>query len=119
MRLQLRTCSSRMIRLSMLFRSGAFPAHLADDDRHGGKRRSQFMRGPGSLRAQCHDTFVAQGIFAHTGELCIADAYRTRHLHGEIGHHHCADDEAQPHAEDMRVERIFQRRGGGNRGRGG
>ena len=40
------------VQVVLLFRIAAIVAHFADDDRHGGERRAQFMCRAGGLRAQ-------------------------------------------------------------------
>ena len=77
---------------------------LADHHRHGGQRRAQFMRCAGSLRAERHDAFIAQDFLAYTNQHLVTLPYRLCHFHHEIGYHHRADDETEPHAYHMRIE---------------
>ena len=65
------------------------------------------MRRAGSLRAECHDTFVTQYLLAHPRQRLVALPHRLRHLHHKPGDDGRAQDEAQPHAQHVQVEDVF------------
>ncbi|MNV84125.1 hypothetical protein D3C71_1779810 [compost metagenome] len=41
---------------------------VADDHRHGGQRRAQFMRGARGQQAHAHDVLFLAGALAHVGQ---------------------------------------------------
>ncbi len=80
---------------------------LADHHRHRGQWRAHLVRRPCGLCAERHDTFVAQYFFAHPRQCLVALAHRLRHPHHKPGDDGSAQDESQPHAQNVQVEDIF------------
>ena len=80
--------------------------HLIHQHRHGCQRGAQFMGGAGRQAGHCHDLVIAQPVLAsgHGPRLLLAQ--HRGHADHEIGDQAGAEEEVEPHAQDVHLGAV-------------